>query len=109
MTDTGLLALLGALHLLALACGTVLILLLLRPGPDWRWWSDDDEHGGGGEAPDPVTKPKPPADGLPLPDASPAAVRLRGPAPPLDRRSRPRRPGHPVPDRRPVPNRQEVR
>lgn len=55
MTDTGVLVLLGLLHVLALRCGVLLIKLLLRELPGWRWWTDDDERRGRGEPSIPPT------------------------------------------------------
>jgi hypothetical protein len=80
--ETLLVALLGGLHLLGFGFGAVLLLPLLRDeriapssGP-----ADGDEDGGGGSdrlAPRPPRGPR--GGGIPLPDAAPARVRLRGP------------------------------
>lgn len=109
MTDTGVLVLLGLLHVLALCCGVLLIKLLLRELPGWRWWTDDDERRGRGEPSIPPTRPTSPADGLPLLDSTPAAVQLRGPAPLVHRRPAARPCNHPRPGRRPAPGRRQVR
>ncbi len=97
MNDAGLFALLVALHVVALAGGGGLIVLALRGG-------DGDEHppqgdDGGGPPRDPPPRP---LGGPPLPDATPARIRLRGPARLGDVRSRPRR-REPREPRRPVP------
>lgn len=75
----------------------VLIWALLDGEPfDWRWlWPRDDDDGPGGpprgpDAGDPVRP-----GGLPLPDATPSAVRMREPARLRDALPRPaRRPEH---------------
>lgn len=99
MSDIGLLAVLGALHLLAISCGAVLVVPLLLA--DRRNGDDGPEHGGSGwspgpGAPEPVP-PRPPSFGPPLPDSVPAATRLREPAPLRRRPLRRRRPAHPAP------------
>jgi hypothetical protein len=108
MNDTGLLVLLGLLHLFALAAGGGLLLLALGvhdtcPPPPPR---DDDEGGGGGGGGGgsderPLHPPGRPIGGPPLRDARPARVRLRGPQrladllPRPSRRSRPHVPSRP--------------
>ena len=58
--------------------------------PDWRrWWYGDDE----GDEPAPKA-PSPGGDGLPLPDARQATLRMREPARLAD--------GYPAPSRRPA-------
>ena len=69
----------GALKLVALGLGAMLLVPLLRddrvePGAA----GGDDEGGGGSDRVRPETPPTPGSgDGLPLPDAAPARVRLR--------------------------------
>jgi hypothetical protein len=93
----------GAYQLFPFCCLPLLILgpaLVNRdpPGPGDDGGGPDDNGG----SPTPDIPPNPPVDGLPLPDAGPAARRYRGePASPLIP-SRTRRPAHP-PERRPVP------
>ena len=70
----------GALHLVALVLGVVLFVMFLRSeaGPGYN--PPDDEDGGGGGN-DRVSDRPPrtsPSGGVPLPDAEPAPVRLRG-------------------------------
>lgn len=78
--------------------------LVGEDGIDWRsLWPRDDDDGHGG---DPGTAPRPPfdPDGLPLPDAARAPVRLREPGRLADLRSsrHERRPAHaPGPAREP--------
>lgn len=80
----------------------ILVWAMLDDGRDWRfwhgWWPDDGEDRPEPEAPSPVG-----GDGLPLPDALPARVRLRGHDRLADAIPAPvRRPEHvPVPEREP--------
>jgi hypothetical protein len=80
--ETLLVAVFGGLHLLGIAFAMLLLFPLMRDERVTTSWAppQDDEDGGGGN--DRVT-PQPPRDptpgGLPLPDAVPARVRLRGP------------------------------
>jgi hypothetical protein len=80
--DQELVLIFGALHLLALVFGAVLFVMFLRSDTVRPWTPpDDDESGGGGGGNDRVgeVRPKPkPTGGIPLPDAEPAGVRLRG-------------------------------
>jgi hypothetical protein len=78
--DEELVVIFGALHLVALALGVVLFVLFLRSeaGPG-QGPPEDDEGGGGGN--DRISDRPPrssPSGGVPLPDAEPAPVRLRG-------------------------------
>ncbi len=80
----------------------VLIWLMLRgqdDRSDWRrWWFGGDDD----DVPPPTEPSGPSGDRLPLPDAEPAAVRLRGPDRLGDGYQRPaRRPEH-APERRPA-------
>jgi hypothetical protein len=97
MDDAGLVAVFLVLHLVTLAAGGGLILLALRggDGDEHPPWGDD----GGGPPRDPPPRP---LGGPPLLEATPARVRLRGPARLADVRSRPRR-REPCEPRRPVP------
>lgn len=60
-----------------IGAGVLLWAMLGEDDPGWReWWGEDDD--GGGHTPAPA-RPGPGPDGLPLPDAVPSPVRLRGP------------------------------
>jgi hypothetical protein len=77
--DEELMVIFGALHLVALVLGIVLFVMFLRSEPGYgRRPPEDDDGGGGGN--DRLGKgPKTgPGGGIPLPDADPAPVRLRG-------------------------------
>ena len=79
-SDEELVLIFGALHLVALALGILMFVLFLRSDTaDGRQDPEDDEGGGGGS--DRIQRgPKTsPPGGIPLPDADPAPVRLRGP------------------------------
>jgi hypothetical protein len=101
--DVQLMLMLAGMHLLGLVCAVALILPALRGRPDFPPRTDHDSDEGWGHGP--KRPPSPfdlPTGGLPLPDAVPAAVRLR------DHRrladllpSRERRPAH-EPERHPV-------
>lgn len=106
--DEELVIIFAALHLVALMLGGALFAMFLRSEPrPYRAPPEEGEDGGGGN--DRVTdKPKTsPSGGIPLPDADPAPVRLRGPERLADLRPRPlRRPAHdPAPAPRRVPSR----
>ena len=83
--DAQLFVVLGAMHLLTLALAGVLIAIFLRADTvtPWRPPAEGEDDGGGGGGPGLVPPtPKRPSGGglpLPLPDAVPARVRLRGP------------------------------
>lgn len=104
-SDAKLLALVGVLHLVMLVLAGIMLFLFIRsdtngtvpPRPD-----EGEGGGGGGNDRLPPRAPAGPRDGgLPLPDAEPAAVRLRGPGRLRDTRTRPsRRPAHPPAPRR---------
>jgi hypothetical protein len=105
--DDGLIVIFASLHLVALVLGGVLFAMFLRserrPGPRG---SEDDEDGGGGGNDRISDHPKTsPSGGIPLPDAEPAPIRLRGPGRLRDLRPRRvrREPAHPQPIRRRVP------
>ena len=99
----------GALHLVALAMGVLLFLMFLRSDTiDGRNDGDEDEGGGGGGSDRISDRPKTsPSGGIPLPDAEPAPVRLRGHERLADLRPRPdrRRVTEPAPAPRRVPHR----
>jgi hypothetical protein len=107
--DGELVLIFASLHLVALALGGILFAMFLRAGsrPASGPSEDDDDTGGGGNdriGGEPKTSP---SGGVPLPDAEPARVRLRGPErlrdllPPRERRPA----EHPQPARRRVPSR----
>ncbi len=105
--DEELMLIFGALHLIALVLGVVLFVMFLRSETDYGSQPpEDDDPGPPGGGNDRVSdKPKiPPSGGIPLPDAEPAAVRLRGHERLRDAGSRTvRRPAHaPAPSRRRV-------
>ena len=78
--DEELMLIFGTLHLVALALGAVLFVMFLRSdGSDGREPPEEDEGGGGGGSDRISDTPKTsPSGGIPLPDAEPAPVRLRG-------------------------------
>ena len=104
--DEELMVIFGALHLVALALGVVLFMMFLRSDTTSSWKPPDEDDGGGGGGNDRLpSTPKPrPTGGVPLPDADPAGLRLRGPGRLRDAYARPlRRPAHPaIPSRRPA-------
>ena len=76
--DAQLVLMIAGMHLLGLICAAVLILPALRDSPDLPRRPDGGSDDGWGGGPDgPPTPPTPPPGGIPLPDAEPAAVRLR--------------------------------
>src|SRR5688572_2763375 len=78
--DEELMLIFGALHLIALGLGAILFVMFLRSdSTDGRNPPEDDDTGGGGNDRLGDRPPKSsPSGGLPLPDAEPAPVRLRG-------------------------------
>jgi hypothetical protein len=78
--DEELVVIFAILHLLALMLGGALFAIFLRSDSSNRSGPSDDEEDGGGGGNDRITdKPKTsPSGGIPLPDAEPAPVRLRG-------------------------------
>jgi hypothetical protein len=103
--DDGLIVIFASLHLVALLLGGLLFAMFLRSDgkPGSREPDDEDDGGGGGNdriSNHPKTSP---GGGIPLPDAEPAPIRLRGPGRLRDLRpGRERRaPAHPQPSRRP--------
>src|ERR1700759_3416484 len=103
MSGAALMLWIAGVHLLGLGCVALLMFPALKDtplGPERRPDEGDDGWGRGPKRP-PET-PKPPRGGIPLPDAVPARVRMRAPAPrgaplPTRKRLRPRGPA-----RRPV-------
>jgi hypothetical protein len=78
--DEELMVIFGAMHLVALVLGGVLFAMFLRSETVTPWQDREDDEEGGGGGSDRVgdrRPPSPPGDGLPLPDAVPAPVRLR--------------------------------
>ncbi len=107
--DEELMLIFGALHLVALALGVLLFVLFLRSDAgDGHDPPDEDEGGGGGGSDRISDAPKTsPSGGIPLPDAEPAPVRLRGHERLADLRPRPdrRRVAEPSRSPRRVPQR----
>ena len=103
--DEELVVIFAILHLVALMLGGALFAMFLRSDSQTRSdGPDDDENEGGGGGNDRISdKPKTsPSGGIPLPDAEPAPVRLRGHERLADLRPRPlRRPAR-EPRRSPV-------
>jgi hypothetical protein len=95
----------AGVHLVGLACVAVLMFPALKDTPSTpkpRVDGDGDDGWGRGPKP-PPTPPKSPQGGIPLPDAVPAGIRLRGPGRISEKRpQRERRPAR-EPARRPVP------
>jgi hypothetical protein len=109
--DEELMLIFGVLHLIALVLGVVLFVMFLRSETDYGIQppEDDEPGGGGGGGNDRVSnRPKgTPGGGIPLPDAEPSPIRLRGHGSLRNARPRrTRRPDHaPAPARRRVPAR----
>jgi hypothetical protein len=107
--DEELVVIFGALHLVALALGVLMFVLFLRSdSTDSQQGPEEDDGGGGGGSDRISDRPKTsPSGGVPLPDAEPAPVRLRGHERLRDLRPRPdrRRVVEPAPARRRVPQR----
>jgi hypothetical protein len=104
--DQELVLIFGALHLMALVFGGLLLLMFFRSEtrPGWRPPEDEDDGGGGGGPENPPAKPsRPSPGGLPLESAEPSRVRLREPGRLADQHPFPvRRPQH-APDREKTP------
>jgi hypothetical protein len=104
--DAELMLIFGTLHLIAVALGVFLFVMFLRSEATKPWEPpDEDDGGGGGNDRLPAQPPRSsPPGGLPLPDAVPAALRLRSHERLHDltprRERRPAR--EPAPQRRPV-------
>lgn len=105
--ETQLLLWIAGVHVIGLVCIAALMLPALREPPEPPWNADSDD-GWGNEPRKPQVPPRRPPGGLPLPDAQPARVRLRGherladALPPRERR--PAREPEPVPAREPLPD-----
>jgi hypothetical protein len=107
--DDGLIVIFASLHLVALVLGGLLFAMFLRSEgkPGSRDDADEDDGGGGNDRISDRPKTSP-GGGIPLPDAEPAPIRLRGPGRLRDLRPRRirREPAHPQPARSPrVPSR----
>jgi hypothetical protein len=81
--DQELLLIFGGLHVVSLLLGGVLFVMFLRSDATRAWEppdaDDSDDEGGGGGNDRVQHGPKPrPTGGVPLPDADPPSVRLRG-------------------------------
>jgi hypothetical protein len=108
--DDGLIVIFASLHLAALLLGGMLFAMFLRSDGHSESRGDEDEDEGGGGGNDRISdRPKTsPGGGIPLPDAEPAPIRLRGPGRLSELRPQRvrRQPAHPQPTRRPhVPSR----
>jgi hypothetical protein len=109
--DGELVIIFASLHVVALILGALLFAMFLRSGPDRASdGADEEEEGGGGGGNDRIGDSPPrtsPSGGLPLPDAEPSPIRLRGHGRLADlRATRQRRPlVHPRPLRPRVPSR----
>ena len=99
----------GSLHLVALAMGVLLFVMFLRSDTQDGGDGPEEDEGGGGGGSDRIsdTPKTSPSGGIPLPDADPAPVRLRGHERLSDLRPRPerRRVAEPGPAPRRVPQR----
>lgn len=77
--DAKLVLLMAALHLVGLVFVAVLLIMFLRSDTTSGYRPPEDPNGGGGgnDRVTPRDLKGPPGDGVPLPDATPARVRLR--------------------------------
>ena len=104
--DEELMVIFGALHVVALLLGVVLFVMFVRSDSGSRFNPPEDEDSGGGGGNDRISdRPKgSPPGGIPIPlrDAVPPRVRLRGPERLSDVRGRPSRRRVVEPVRRPV-------
>jgi hypothetical protein len=91
--DEELMLIFGALHLVALSLGVLLFVMFLRSDTAEGGEGSDEDEGGGGGGSDRIsgTPKTSPSGGIPLPDAEPAPVRLRGHEKLADLRPRPER------------------
>ena len=92
-SDEELMLIFGALHLVALALGVLLFVMFLRSDASDGGDGPEEDEGGGGGGSDRISRPPKtsPSGGIPLPDAEPAPVRLRGHEKLSDLRPRPER------------------
>jgi hypothetical protein len=106
--DGELVLIFASLHLAAVVLGGVLFAMFLRSGTSGDGHGHDDEEDEGGGGNDRVGQPPKtsPSGGLPLPDAEPAPIRLRGPGRLRD--LRPRRERRPIEHPQPAPSRRRV-
>jgi hypothetical protein len=98
--DAELVVLLAGLHLLGFLFAAVLLFVLMRSDTANAWTPPEEEDDDGGNDRRPRPEPRGPhGGGLPLPDAEPARVRLRGPERLGELQPRPARraPREPVP------------
>jgi hypothetical protein len=90
--DAELVVLLAGLHLLGFLFAAVLLFVLMRADTASAWSPPEEEDDDGGNDRRPRPEPRGPrGGGLPLPDAVPAKVRLRGPERLGDLRPKPSR------------------
>jgi hypothetical protein len=102
--DAQLMLMIAGMHLLGLVVAGALILPALRDRPEAGPGSDGGSGGGGPHRPThPIEPPTGPGGGLPLPDAYPASVRLRGYGTLADHHPRPERRPAREPEHTPVP------
>ncbi|MDQ6749965.1 MAG: hypothetical protein M3Z33_04335 [Actinomycetota bacterium] len=102
--DAKLVLLMAGLHLVGLVFVAVLLLMFLRSDTTARYRPPDDPGGGGGGGNDRLTPRDlngPSGDGVPLPDAAPARVRLRDHSRLSERLPRPDRRRSDEPERAP--------
>ena len=76
--STELLLWITGIHVLGLVCVAILMVPALREPPEEPWGAEGGDDGWGNEPRRPQLPPRSPLGGLPLPDAQPARVRLRG-------------------------------
>jgi hypothetical protein len=102
--DAELMLIFGTLHLIAVALGVGLFVMFLRSESSHGSTPPDDDDGGGGNDRVPGRPKTSPSGGVPLPDAVPPSIRLRGHERLVDLKpGRERRPSRePAPQRRPV-------
>src|SRR3954471_14654600 len=78
-SDEQLMLIFGTLHLVALGLGALLFVMFLRSDRSEGGEPPEEDEGGGGGSDRISDTPKTsPSGGIPLPDAEPAPVRLRG-------------------------------
>src|SRR3954454_2487406 len=104
--DAELLVIIGVIHVIGLsfACGLLWHFANTEPSDAWTPPEDDGGGGGGNVIPEKPRPTRPRGGALPLPDAVPARVRLRGPGRLSDRIQGPAR----RPSREPAPRPERV-